>query len=102
MLIHGHTSDELARKTRELIAAFSEAGITLNVKKIVYDKPEVVFGGYLINETEMLLIWLSQLHCQNFQYQSHKQTSGHFVDLPIRCAIFQMTSQKHWRLLNTC
>jgi hypothetical protein len=24
--------------------------ITLNVKKIVYDKPEVVFGGYLINE----------------------------------------------------
>jgi hypothetical protein len=49
-LLHGHTSDELARKTREFIAAFSEAGITLNVKKIIYDKPEVVFGGYLINE----------------------------------------------------
>ncbi len=28
----------------------SEAGITLNVKKIIYDKPEVVFGGYLIND----------------------------------------------------
>jgi hypothetical protein len=42
-LIHGHTSDKLARKTKEFIAACSEAGITLNVNKIVYDKPEVVF-----------------------------------------------------------
>jgi hypothetical protein len=44
-LLHGHTSDKLARKTREFIAACSEAGITLNVKKIIYDKPEVVFRG---------------------------------------------------------
>ncbi len=34
-LIHGHTSEELARKTKEFIAACSEAGITLNVKKMV-------------------------------------------------------------------
>jgi hypothetical protein len=49
-LIHGHTSDKLARKAREFIAACSEASITLNVKKIVYDKPEVVFRGFLINK----------------------------------------------------
>jgi hypothetical protein len=49
-LLDGHTSDKLTRKTREFIAACSKAGITLNVKKIVYDKPEVVFGGYLINK----------------------------------------------------
>jgi hypothetical protein len=45
-----HTSDKLARKTRMFIAACSEAGITLNFKKILYDKVEVVFGGYLINK----------------------------------------------------
>jgi hypothetical protein len=50
-LLHGHTSDELAKKTRDFISACSEAGITLNVKKIMYDKTEVVFGGYLINES---------------------------------------------------
>jgi hypothetical protein len=50
-LLHGHTSDELAKKTRDFISACSEAGITLNVKKIMYDKTEVIFGGYLINES---------------------------------------------------
>jgi hypothetical protein len=50
-LLHGHTSDKFAKKTRDFISACSEAGITLNVKKIMYDKTEVVFGGYLINES---------------------------------------------------
>jgi hypothetical protein len=49
-LIHGHTSEELARKTKDFVSACAEAGITLNNKKISYDKPEVVFGGYLISE----------------------------------------------------
>jgi hypothetical protein len=51
ILHHGHTSDELAKKTRDFISACSEAGITLNVKKIMYHKTEVVFGRYLINES---------------------------------------------------
>ncbi len=49
-LIHGHTSEELARKTKDFVSACAEAGIMLNNKKISYDRPEVVFGGYLISE----------------------------------------------------
>ncbi len=49
-LIHGHTSEELTRKTKEFVSACAEAGITLNNKKISYNKREVVFGGYLISE----------------------------------------------------
>jgi len=41
---------QTAKKTRELIAACNKACFTLNVKKIIYDKPEVVFEGYHINE----------------------------------------------------
>ena len=48
-LVYGFTSDELASKTQKFIKACSEANITLNIKKIVYDRPEVVFGGYLLN-----------------------------------------------------
>jgi hypothetical protein len=54
-LIHGHTSEELARKTKDFVSACSEAGITLNNKKISYDKPEVIFGGYLISEASYLI-----------------------------------------------
>jgi hypothetical protein len=50
-LLHGYTSDELAKKTRDFISACSKAGITLNVKKIMYDKTEVMFGGYFINKS---------------------------------------------------
>jgi hypothetical protein len=49
-LIHGHTSEELAGKMKDFVSACAETGITLNNKKISYDKPEVVFGGYLISE----------------------------------------------------
>jgi hypothetical protein len=49
-LIHGHTSEKLARKMKDFVSACSEAGITLNNKKISYDKPEFIFGGYLISE----------------------------------------------------
>jgi hypothetical protein len=48
--VHGHTSEELARKTKDFVSACAEAGITLNNKIISYNKPEVVFGGYLISE----------------------------------------------------
>ncbi len=34
-LLHGHTSDELANKNRDFISAYRQAGITLNVKKIM-------------------------------------------------------------------
>jgi hypothetical protein len=50
-LLHGQTSDELAKKTKDFISACSKAGITLNMKKIMYNKLEVVFGGYLTNES---------------------------------------------------
>jgi hypothetical protein len=49
-LIHGHRSEELAQKTKDFVSTCAEAGITLKNKKISYDKPEVVFGGYLISE----------------------------------------------------
>jgi hypothetical protein len=50
-LLHGHTSDKLAKKMRDFISACREAGITLNMKKIMYNKTEVVFSGYLIIES---------------------------------------------------
>ena len=57
--MHGHTSEELARKTKDFVSACAEAGITLNNKKISYDKPEVVFGGYLISEAGYSIISFS-------------------------------------------
>ncbi len=50
MLIHGHNSEELSWKTKDFGSPCAEAGIMLNKKKISYDQPEVVFGGYLISE----------------------------------------------------
>ncbi len=62
-LIHGHSSYEHAKKTKDFFAACSEVGITLNVKKIVCDKLEVVFQGCLINKNGYAINPALSLNC---------------------------------------
>ena len=48
-LIRGNTSSELLANTRKFFEACRKAGITLNLRKIQWDQPEVLFGGFLLN-----------------------------------------------------
>ncbi len=48
-LIRGNTSTELLANTRKFFEACREAQITLNLRKIQWDQPEVLFGGFLLN-----------------------------------------------------
>jgi hypothetical protein len=45
----GQTTHELLENTRKFFRTCDQNGITLNLKKVQWDKTEVVFGGYLIN-----------------------------------------------------
>ncbi len=65
-LIYGHTSNKLARKTREFIAACSEASITLNVKSL----------RRLPHQQEMLRNQSGSLNCI-VRISSSKVTDGH-------------------------
>ena len=49
-LIRGNTTLELLQNTRNFFEACRTAGITLNLRKIQWDQPEVLFGGFLLNE----------------------------------------------------
>ena len=48
-LIRGSTSNELIANTRKFFEACRENGITLNMRKIQWDKKEVLFGGFLLD-----------------------------------------------------
>ena len=48
-LIRGSTTSELLANTRKFFEACKVAGITLNMRKIQWDQPEVLFGGFLLN-----------------------------------------------------
>ena len=48
-LLRGHTTEELLAATRKFFKACRAAQITLNLKKIQWDTPEVLFGGFLLN-----------------------------------------------------
>ena len=50
-LIRGSTSSELVANTRKFFDACRENGITLNMRKIQWDKKEVLFGGFLLDPT---------------------------------------------------
>jgi len=50
-LLYASTKAELIEKTRKLFAACAEAGIALNAKKIQWDQPEVLFGGFVLSRT---------------------------------------------------
>ena len=45
----GQTTHELLENARKFFRTCDQNGITLNLKKVQWDKTEVVFGGYLIN-----------------------------------------------------
>ena len=49
-LIRGSTTAELLANTRRFFNACREAGITLNMRKIQWDKKEVLFGGFLLDK----------------------------------------------------
>ena len=49
-LIRGSTAAELLANTRRFFNACREAGITLNKRKIQWDKKEVLFGGFLLDK----------------------------------------------------
>ena len=49
-LIRGHTTAELLANTRKFFEACREAQISLNLKKVQWDAPEVLFGGFLLNK----------------------------------------------------
>ena len=48
-LIRGSTTNELVSNTRKFFDACRENGITLNMRKIQWDKKEVLFGGFLLD-----------------------------------------------------
>ena len=48
-LIRGSTSAELVDNTRKFFDACRENGITLNMRKVQWDKSEVLFGGFLLD-----------------------------------------------------
>jgi hypothetical protein len=100
-LIHGHTSEELARKTKDFVSACAEAGITLNNKKFPTTNrrlfSEVTSSVRLVT----LSILLSRQHYQNFQYQNRRPTSDLSAASRTRCATFQMTFPRHWHRSNT-
>ena len=48
-LIYANTEAELVTKTEKFLEACHKGGITLNLKKVQWDKPEVIFGGFLLN-----------------------------------------------------
>ena len=50
-LIRGATTEELLINTRRFFEACREAGITLNMRKIQWDKKEVLFGGFVLDPT---------------------------------------------------
>ena len=50
-LIRGSTSAELVANTRKFFDACRENGITLNMRKIQWDKKDVLFGGFLLDPT---------------------------------------------------
>ena len=50
-LIRGTTTAELLENTRNFFEACRKAGITLNLRKVQWDQPEVLFGGFLLNSS---------------------------------------------------
>ena len=50
-LVRGSTSGELIENTRRFFDACRENGITLNLRKIQWDKKEVLFAGFLLDPT---------------------------------------------------
>ena len=50
-LIRGSTTSELVENTSRFFAACRENGITLNMRKVQWDKKEVLFGGFLLDPT---------------------------------------------------
>jgi len=49
-LLRGDTEEELLENTEEFFKSCVANNITLNVSKIQWNKPEVLFGGYVLNE----------------------------------------------------
>ena len=50
-LICGSNIAELLAYTRKFFEACRQAGITLNLRKVQGDQPEVLFKGYLLDST---------------------------------------------------
>ncbi len=48
--LNASTRAELIEKMRNLFVACAEAGIALNAKKIQWDQPEVLFGGFVLSK----------------------------------------------------
>ncbi|MGV0982894.1 MAG: reverse transcriptase family protein, partial [Polynucleobacter sp.] len=49
-LLRGQTFKELIENTEEFIRTCAENKITLNVKKIQWNQPEVLFGGFMLDK----------------------------------------------------